>query len=316
MPDIIELSVIVPCHNSRPDYLTRTLEALAQQVLPLNTWELLLIDNASSQQLNEFFPVDWHPHARWIREDELGLTAARLRGIREARGPLLVFVDDDNLLERTYLESALEITAEYPWLGVFGAANIVPEYEVQPAPELKRYIYMLALRNSDRDLLANLPQLTDASPYGAGLCARVEVCRELARRKGGGGVMFDRKGKDLFSSGDLEFSLVASDCGLGQGVFRRLSLTHLIPAQRVSLEYLLRMAEGQSYSNNLLKKLRGRDLGQPPRSVLRDMISVINVAVSTVVSHGIHRRFQWKRGCGNIKALRHFRRIVRENGTR
>jgi hypothetical protein len=222
-----------------------------------------------------------------------------------------VFVDDDNLLERTYLDSVLAISFEYPWLGAFGAANIIPEYEIQPARELEPYLYMLALRKSDRDLLAKANIVTDASPFTCGMCVRAQVSHELARRKPRGGVTFGRKGKDLFSSEDLEFSLVASDCGFGHGVFRRLSLTHLIPAERVSVPYLLRMAEAQSYSNNLLKRLRNWELGQPPRSVLRDMVSMVNIAVRTAVSHGIHRQFEWKRGCGNVKALRHFRSIVR-----
>ena len=41
--------------------------------------------------------------------ERLGLTPARLRGIRESRGELLVFVDDDNVLERDYLEVALAL---------------------------------------------------------------------------------------------------------------------------------------------------------------------------------------------------------------
>jgi hypothetical protein len=118
----------------------------------------------------------------------------------------------------------------------------------------------------------------------------------------------------LFSSEDLEFSLVAADCGFGHGVFRRLSLTHLISAERVTTPYLLRMAEAQSYSNNLLKRLRNHELGQAPRSALRDMMSVVNVAVRTATSRGIHRQFVWKSGCGNVKALQHFRRILRESG--
>lgn len=311
-----ELSVIICSHNPRRQFLNRTLKSLEQQTLPTEKWELLLIDNASAQQLNGIYPVKWHPHARWVREEELGLTAARLRGIREAQAELHVFVDDDNLLEPTYLESALHIAAEYPWLGVFGAANIIPEYEVQPDYELQRYLYMLALRNSDRDLLAKLDIITGACPYGAGLCARAEVGLELARRKQCGGVMFDRKGKDLFSSGDIELSLIAADCGFGQGVFRRLSLTHLIPSERVGVEYLLRMAEGQSYSNNLLLKMRNRDLGLPPRSVLRDMMSVVNVVVRTATSRGVHRQFEWKSGCGNVKALWHFRKMMKRERER
>lgn len=306
----IELSVIIPTHNPRPDYLRRTLNALEKQTLPLNRWELLLIDNASATPLASKYGADWHPHARWVREEELGLTPARLRGISEAQAELLVLVDDDNILAPTYLQSALDISREYPWLGAFGALHIHPEYEEQPAPELERYLYMLALRSGDRDLFANLGTLTSATPYGAGLCVRAEVGRALAREKQRGGVMFDRKGKDLFSSGDLEFSLVAADCGFGHGVFSRLSLTHLISAGRVSVGYLLRMAEGQNYSNNLLNRLRSLEMGEQPRSSFRELAMIGNVFFRTLRARGVHRKFEWSAGRGRLKALRHFRRIA------
>jgi glycosyltransferase involved in cell wall biosynthesis len=307
----MKISAIICTHNPRPEYLRRTLNALEKQTLSRDEWELLMIDNASREELSGRYPVDWHIHAKWVREDELGLTAARMRGVKEARGELLVFVDDDNILAPSYLKSALEIAQEYPWLGAFGAARIVAEYEEQPASEVAPYLYMLALRNEDRDLFGNLQTISEGTPYGAGICVRSEVGRELARRKEGGGIVFGRKGEDLFSSEDLEISLIASDCGFGYGIFRRLSITHLIPAERVRILYLLRMAEGQSYSNNLLKRLRDRELGQPARSFARDLITVANVLFRTVTSRGIRRQFEWKSGCGNLKALRHFRRITK-----
>jgi glycosyltransferase involved in cell wall biosynthesis len=308
----LDLSVIICAHNPRPAYMQRTLRALADQTLPMDRWELLVIDNASKEELIHKYRLDWHPNARCLREDELGLTAARVRGIVESRSTLLVFVDDDNVLSPDYLESALKIVTEYPWLGVYGASRILPEYEEQPSPELNRYLYMLALRNSERDLFANLQGLTAATPYGAGLCVRAEVGQKLVASKRAGGVMFDRKGKDLFSSGDLEFSLVAADCGLGQGVFRRLSLTHLIPAERVRIDYLVRLAEGMNYSNNLLNRLRSRELGEPPRSIIKEIGMMLNVVFRTAKARGVHRRFEWRSGCGRVKAFRRFRRIAKE----
>ena len=53
--------------------------------------------------------LGWHPHHLELLENEPGLTAARVRGINESEGELLVFVDDDNLLADDYLERAVEI---------------------------------------------------------------------------------------------------------------------------------------------------------------------------------------------------------------
>src|SRR6516165_1100002 len=125
-------SVILCTHNPRPEYLVRVVASLRGQTLPAKEWELLLIDNASKQTLAQTVDVSWHSRGRHIREDELGLTAARLRGIQEASGELLVFVDDDNLLRPDFLARATAISARCPDLGTFGAGILEPEFEVQP----------------------------------------------------------------------------------------------------------------------------------------------------------------------------------------
>src|ERR1700740_1615244 len=79
------VSVILCTHNPRHDYLSRVLASLREQTLPAEQWEFLVVDNHSKQPLAEIWDISWHPHGRHIREDELGLTAARLRGIQEAR---------------------------------------------------------------------------------------------------------------------------------------------------------------------------------------------------------------------------------------
>jgi glycosyltransferase involved in cell wall biosynthesis len=96
----ISVTVILCTHNPRRDCLGRVLDALRAQTIRLQQWEFLLIDNASKERLADIWDVSWHPRGRHLREDEIGLTAARLRGIRESRGQVLVFADDDNLLSR------------------------------------------------------------------------------------------------------------------------------------------------------------------------------------------------------------------------
>src|SRR5712691_6902938 len=99
-------SVIICTHNPRMDYLARVLTALKEQTRSKELWELLFIDNASDEPLAGRVYLSWQPNAKHVRETAIGLTSARIRGINESRGNLLVFVDDDNVLDRDYLEQA------------------------------------------------------------------------------------------------------------------------------------------------------------------------------------------------------------------
>src|SRR5437016_1280228 len=128
------LSVIICSHNPRPDYLRRVLDGLEAQTLPLADWELLLVDNASRERLADTWNLSWHSRHAHVREEELGLTPARLRGIAEASGELLLFVDDDNILAPDYLERASALVRAHPYLGVLGAGVLAPEFDVQPSP--------------------------------------------------------------------------------------------------------------------------------------------------------------------------------------
>lgn len=252
------LSVIICTHNPRYDYLNQVLKALKSQTLLLEQWELLLIDNASQQLLSLKIDLSWHSNARHIREEQLGLTPARLRGIQEAETETLVFVDDDNVLDSDYLEMTLKISKEYLLLGAWGG-QIRPDFEEEPPAWTKPHWPMIAIREFDRDKWSNASYQNETTPCGAGLCIRkvvatkyAELIREQPERAG-----MDRKGKLLTSCGDSDLALTACDIGLGTGMFQSLKLTHLIPVTRLQEDYLLRLAEGTSYSMTLLNSFRG-----------------------------------------------------------
>ncbi|RYG01725.1 MAG: glycosyltransferase, partial [Chitinophagaceae bacterium] len=44
----MNLSVVICAHNPNPEYLKRVLLSLQKQTLPIEKWELLLIDNKST----------------------------------------------------------------------------------------------------------------------------------------------------------------------------------------------------------------------------------------------------------------------------
>ena len=125
----MQLSVIICCHNPRIDYLARVLEALKAQTLSTDNWELLVVDNASEGSVAASYNISWHPNARHVREENLGLTCARMRGIAEASADLLVFVDDDNVLAENYLDVVTQIATDWRCLGAWGGQQLAENRE-------------------------------------------------------------------------------------------------------------------------------------------------------------------------------------------
>jgi glycosyltransferase involved in cell wall biosynthesis len=252
------LSVIICTHNPRSDYFTRCLEGLLTQSLPRNAWELILVDNRSDEPLAHRVDVSWHPAVRIVREETLGLTPARLRGIHEAAGDLLVFVDDDNILDPNYLEQAVRIAEERPFLGSW-SGQCRPGFEEPPPEWTRSYWGNLVIREFDHDIWSNLPRLPDSMPCGAGLCLRRDVAQHYLHlhESGRRDLQFDRTGDALLSGGDNDLAACACDIDLGVGLMTSLKLTHLISPERLTLDYLARLAEGISYSSILLDANRG-----------------------------------------------------------
>jgi glycosyltransferase involved in cell wall biosynthesis len=254
MPDI---SVIICAHNPRPDYLHRTWEALKAQTLSKEKWELLIIDNASKERLEDNWDISWHPRARHLRENELGLTAARLRGIRESCGNLLVFIDDDNVPASDYLERVIVMPAQYPYLGVFGAGKIEPEFEVPPPSDVAPMLSMLALRSVSSAIWSNNPKDFQCIPWGAGLVATravadhyLKLVKELRVNS-----LLDRRGQQLFCGGDDLFSWASVGVMQGFGIFPELRLSHLISAGRLDRNYFVRLLHDHSFSHGVLRYL-------------------------------------------------------------
>jgi glycosyltransferase involved in cell wall biosynthesis len=248
------ISVIICAHNSRPDYLGRVLEALRVQSMDDDGWEILLVDSASTPPLAKRVDLSWHARARHVREDEAGLTRARLRGIAESVGDLVIFVDDDNVLDPEFLATSAQIYQEKPHIGAW-SGQCLAEFDSRPPEWTRRYWGNLVIRELDRDRWSNLPLNAETMPCGAGLCVRRNVAATYARLHESGARQFllDRVGTSLLSGGDNDLAACACEVGLGVGVFAALRLKHLIPANRLREDYLLRLTEGISFSTTILQ---------------------------------------------------------------
>ena len=279
-------------HNPRMDYLGRVLQALKEQDLASSEWELLIIDNASSRPVRETCDLSWHPNSRHVREEKLGLVPARLRGIQESTGSVLLFVDDDNVLQSDYLSEALRIGSEWPMLGVWGG-HVEGIFEVEPSSEVSEYLWMLGVRHVTTVQWSSAAFDNHAIPIGAGMCARRCVALRYASAVANSPhrQWLDRKGPDLVSGGDIDLALTACGDGLGAGVFPTLVVHHLIPHNRVEPHYIVRLAENIAYGQLLVKSVR---TGLPARIPFSDRLFAW---YSILRQRGIRRaviRAQWR----------------------
>ena len=246
----MEISVIVPTHNPDQSRLQATLLGLRAQILPAVQWETIVIDNASIQFPEAPFIADCAPpNLRVVQEPVLGLTAARRCGMREARAEIIVFVDDDNVLAPDYLEQTRAAFSRLAQVGALGGKSL-PAFEIEPQIWTKEFWPLLALRDLGEDELLSqglCPSGADQNryplfaPIGAGMAVRRVSLQTWLDRESN---LSDRRGKDLTSSGDNDMVLSIMKAGWEVAYIPKLSLNHLIPASRLTADYLARLNHG------------------------------------------------------------------------
>jgi len=239
------VSVVIPTHAPHAGRLARTLAGLQAQSLPREQWELVIIDNRSPTPIA--LDLGWHPTARVVREERLGLTNARLAGGAATQGEVLVFVDDDNVLATNYLEAVANLFAGHPRLGAAGGKSL-PEWETAPEGWVQEFAGTLALRDLGNEQQIVGPEATgypSCAPVGAGMAIRRSAWTTYTDSVNRDSTApSDRTGGELTSGGDNDIVLRVLRAGWEVGYFPQLSLNHLIPAGRLSREYLARLNHG------------------------------------------------------------------------
>jgi cellulose synthase/poly-beta-1,6-N-acetylglucosamine synthase-like glycosyltransferase len=244
-----ELSVIVPTHNPDPERLQRTLAGLRGQTLPVDRWEAILVDNASTLPVEPMVENHGPSNLRVLREPELGLTSARRSGLKAARGNIVVFADDDNVLASDYLQQSLETFARLPSVGAIGGKS-VPAFAVEPADWQHAFFSLLALRDlGSSELVSDFSPHDPAkkkypsfAPIGAGMALRRAAVEKWLQTEVH--PISDRRGGALTSAGDNDIILRILKSGWQVAYVPQLKLTHLIPASRLDPEYLGRLNHG------------------------------------------------------------------------
>lgn len=137
------ISTII-CTYNRQEYIVQCLESIVQQTLDKQLYEIIIVDNNSTDQTAELCKAFMARYSdfniRYVVETEQGLSAARNRGIQEAKYNIVNYTDDDAEMSSGYLKIILDYMNAYSnILGLGG--KIVAKYENDERPNwMSRYL--------------------------------------------------------------------------------------------------------------------------------------------------------------------------------
>jgi len=243
------VSVIVCCYNSK-DKLPDTLRHLAQQQVPPDVkWEIIIINNASTdntanvaRQLWKDFNIH-HVNFEVIDQPVAGLKNAREKGVSHSRYDFMLFCDDDNWLSPFYVATVFAIMQADALIGVVGGCGAFePEQPVQNEIVEFKNSYVIG------------PQTwaaTDHYVYGAGCTYRKPALLDFYA-KGWQPITLGRTGNRLTSGEDVELCFMYYLNGYKIVANDSLTFRHFVPLKRQNISYILKLYFWQSYSYVLL----------------------------------------------------------------
>lgn len=262
----MDVSIVVPTHNGAR-LVGPTIDHIAAQRAPAGLrWEVIVVDNASADGTAEVALSRWPSNspveARVVREERLGLTHARVRGFAEARGALVSWVEDDNLIAPDWLAGVVEVMGAHPEAGACAGFNELAPASERPPWWLERlgWAFACGAQGSEGDITEDRGFL-----WGAGLTVRAEAWRHLVEH-GWRPLLSDRRGGAGYASGgDTELCLALRLSGWRLRYEPRLRLRHALQDHRLNWRYVRRLLRGSGASTPAFDPYR-RALGLPTPS--------------------------------------------------
>jgi glycosyltransferase involved in cell wall biosynthesis len=287
----MNITVIV-CTYNRCHLLAKTLESIAVQTVPeAFKWEVVVVDNNScdrTRELVESYCVKDPARFRLVSEQQQGLSYARNTGIRNARGKILAFTDDDICVESGWLWNLTSSLHRGESAGAGGqiipvCLGILPDWLT---PDDFRTMGPFA----GFDLGAAAGLLT-RPPYGGNMAYR----KETFEKYGGFRVDLGRTGTNLQGREEVEFANRLLARGEKLRYEPSAVVRHSVPECRMSKSYVLRWY----YCNGRSEVI---DLGPPTDARLKFggvplylFRRLVRWALQWMVSIGARRRFTCQR---------------------
>lgn len=228
------------CTYNRAKYIGPLLESIAANNLAKEEYEILLVDNNCTDNTREICEAFVNAHKdvafRYVVETEQGLSAARNKGIKEAKGDIIVYIDDDALVDTWYLRTIVEYMSDHPEISAVGGP-IIPSYEDTEEPKwMTRYTKELLcgfLYYGEEE--RSFPG--DRYPGGGNAAYQAEVFEKVGLFN----TALGRKGNSLMGAEEKDIFDKMKAQGMRFMYLPKMILHHIIPQKKLEKDYFDRL---------------------------------------------------------------------------
>lgn len=250
-----KVSLIIATYNGG-SRVSKTLHSLIKQTLPKEFWDVVVVDNNSTDNTSEvvktFISENKDINIKLVFEPKQGLSNARNCGIANSKGEYLVFVDDDELLGEELLRTYFDYFDTRPF-SVAAGGKILPVYETTK-PKWLSFVTERAVASTVDHGKKEKPFPKGSYFIGGNMGIRrsaIELCGEFDPSLGRmGNTLLGGEEKDMYN----RLLTLNQEIGYLPGAV----IYHIIPPQRLTKEHLITLAFkiGQS------EQIRTRNISQ------------------------------------------------------
>jgi glycosyltransferase involved in cell wall biosynthesis len=236
-----------------------TLESVATQRHPAQRWECIVVDNNSKDDTRERVEAFAAAHPdlqlRYIFESNQGLSYARNRGIEEAKGEIIAFVDDDERIVEEFVSAYVELFASHPD-AMSAGGKIVAEYPTGRPRWMSKYAEQPIANPMDfGQSITPFPK--GRIPGGGNMAMRRSVFDQIGRFD----TSLGRTGKQLIGGEESDLFERIEAAGMACYYVPRAVMYHIIPESKLTIDYFRRLAFNTGLSQRRRAQIHNRMAG-------------------------------------------------------
>lgn len=233
------ISVVIPLYNKEQS-IANTLQSVLKQTY--QDFEIVIVNDGSTDHSVEKVAKVTDPRIRLIHQSNAGVSAARNRGIEEAKGEYIAFLDADDEWKPDYLKTQHELTQKYPECSVFACNYEFKDAKGKATPTIIR---KLPFKGED-GILSNYFEVASCSHPP--LWTSAVMVRKSAIQSIGGFPVSIKSGEDLLTWARLtcQYSIAFNTVPLA---------TFIFDEQHFNEDQRQRMPEEIDYVGSELAKL-------------------------------------------------------------
>lgn len=250
---MIRLSIVIATYN-RGENLIRTLNSVVRQSLDPSVWEVVAVNNNSTDNTQELFDGfrQAHPgfNLRMVFEGNQGLSHARNRGLPECVGEYIAIIDDDEEVNAGFGKEYMDFFDGRPDV-IAAGGKMIPLYEFEPPKWLSPVVErMLASTIDMGDRIK--PFRGERYPIGGNMGFR----RRAFEQYGNFNPELGRTGKKLLGGEEKDFFGRLRAGGESIYYIPGPQILHIIPESRFTREHVVRLSRMIGISERIRTKKR------------------------------------------------------------